>query len=343
MRKTTKLAWISAMALAVFVVWLALDVSASAGVGFLYAAPIGFAAWWGGRRWGAVAMVGCSALYVAGAAIQPVPHFEVALALRLLVFVGVVVLASSIRERLIVLEHSAEELEDIQAALAPSRLLDVPHVDAAAAFVPSDHGVSGDFYLLTNGPDESTVAIVGDVVGHGPDAARLATFIRARFAAFIAGTSDPAELLTLANSALIDRPGPEHQLVSAACLRFQADQAKLAWAVAGHPPPLRLPRLQELAPAGSTYLLGAASDLELRTAEIPLGRDEGVLVYTDGATDVRRGGTQLGLTGLSTLLRPLVGQPPWVLTTQLEKAILEWTDEPLRDDLCLLALRPKAT
>lgn len=343
MRKTTKLAWISAMALAVFVAWLATDVSANAGVAFLYAVPIGLAAWWGGRWWAGVAVIACSVLYVVGAAIQPVPSFEVALALRLVVFVAVAVLVSSIRERLIVLEHSAEELEDIQAALTPSRLLDLPDVDAAAAFVPSDHGVSGDFYLLTNGPDESTVAIVGDVVGHGPEAARLATFIRARFAAFTAGTSDPGELLTLINTALADRRGPEQELVSAACLRFQADRAMLSWALAGHPPPLRLPLLQELEPDGSTYLLGASADLELRTAEIPFGSDEGVLVYTDGATDVRRGGALLGLTGLSTLLEPLLGQPPWALTAQLEKAILEWTDEPLRDDLCLLALRPKAT
>jgi serine phosphatase RsbU (regulator of sigma subunit) len=342
MRKTTKLAWLFAMALAIFVVWLAADVSANAGVGFLYAVPIGLAAWWGGRRWGAAALVGCSALYVVGDALQPVPNFEVALALRLLVFAGVVILASSIGERLTALEHSAEELEDIQAALTPSRLLDVPDVDAAAAFVPSDHGVSGDFYLLTNGPDESTVAIVGDVVGHGPEAARLATFIRARFAAFIAGTSDPGELLTLTNAALFDRPGAEQELVSAACLRFRAGEAKLSWAVAGHPPPLRLPRLQELGPAGSTYLLGASADLELRTAEISLGSEEGVLAYTDGATDVRRGGDPLGLAGLSRLLEPSLGQPPWVLTAQLEEAILKWTDEPLRDDFCLLALRPKA-
>jgi serine phosphatase RsbU (regulator of sigma subunit) len=342
MRKTTKLAWLVAMALAIFVVWLATDISANAGVGFLYAVPIGLAARWGGRRWGAVALVGCSSLYVVGDAIQPVPNFEVALALRLVVFVGVVVLACSIGERLTALEHSAEELEDIQAALTPSRLLDVPDVDAAAAFVPSDHGVSGDFYLLTNGPDGSTVAIVGDVVGHGPEAARLATFIRARFAAFIAGTSDPGELLTLANAALFDRPSPEHELVSAACLRFRASEARLSWAVAGHPPPLRLPRLQELGPAGPTYLLGASLGLELRTAETSLGGDEGVLAYTDGATDVRRGGARLGLAGLSRLLEPLLGQPPWVLTAQLEKTILEWTDEPLRDDICLLALKPKA-
>jgi serine phosphatase RsbU (regulator of sigma subunit) len=342
MSKITQLAWVSAAALAVFVVWLATDIGASAGIGFIYAVPVGLAAWWGGRRWAAAAVVACGALYVVGAAIKPVPDFAVALSLRLAVFVGVAVLVSSIRERLIGLEHAAEELEDIQAALTPSKLLDLPDVDAAAAFVPSDHGVSGDFYLLTNGPDESTVAIVGDVVGHGPDAARLATFIRARFAAFVANTSDPGELLMLTNTALIDQPGPEHELVSAACVRWRTDEARLSWAVAGHPPPLRLPRLQELRAEGPTFLLGARPDLELRTAEISLGSDEGVLIYTDGATDVRQSGAQLGLAGLSMLLEPLARQSPWELTAQLEKAILDWADESLRDDLCLFALRPKA-
>lgn len=51
MSKATRLAWISAMALGVLVTWLATDLRASAGIGFLYAVPIGFAAWWGGRWW----------------------------------------------------------------------------------------------------------------------------------------------------------------------------------------------------------------------------------------------------------------------------------------------------
>ena len=341
MTKTAQLAWICAAALAVFVVWVVTDVSASTGIGFIYAVPVGLAAWWGGRKWGAAAVIGCGALYVIGAAIHPVPHFAIALALRLAVFVGVAVLVSAIRERVIRLEHSAEELEDIQTALAPSELLDLPDVDAAAAFVPSDHGVSGDFYLLTNGPDDSTVAIVGDVVGHGPEAARLATFIRTRFAAFVASTSDPGELLTLTNTALVERPGPEHELVSAACIRLQVDASKLSWAVAGHPRPLRLPGLQELRSKGPNFLLGASPDLELQTTETTLGAGEGVLVYTDGATDVRQDGDLLGLEGLSRLLNPLARRPPGALAAQLEQAILGWADEPLRDDLCLLVLKPK--
>jgi voltage-gated potassium channel Kch len=165
-------------------------------------------------------------------------------------------LVAAARERLAVLEHSAEELEAIRAALTPATLPDLPDVDAAAAFVPSEYGVSGDFYLLTNGPDDSTIAVVGDVVGHGPKAARLATFIRARFAAFAANTSDPAEILTLANAALVERPGRDEELVSAVCLRFQAADSSLSYAVAGHPPPLHLPTLVEFQPEGATLLLG---------------------------------------------------------------------------------------
>lgn len=183
MSDAARLAWVCATALAIFLVWLTTDVSANAGIGFFYAVPIGLAAWWGGGRLAAITVAGCVVLYNIGTLIQPVLDFGPGLAVRLAVFIGVAVVVSAARKRFILLEHSAEELEDIRAALTPTKLVDLPDVDEATAFVPSDHGVSGDFFLLTNGPDNSTIAIVGDVAGHGPDAARLATFIRARFAA----------------------------------------------------------------------------------------------------------------------------------------------------------------
>jgi len=336
-----RFAWICASAVAVFVIWISTDVSANAGVGFLYTVPIGLAAWWFGGRAAALAVAGCCVLYNLGVLIQPISHYGISMALRLAVFIGVAIIVSVLRERLNVLEHSAEELETIRAALTPASLPDLPDVDVAATFVPSELGVSGDFYLITNGPDDSTIAIIGDVVGHGPHAARLATFIRTRFAAFTASTSDPAELLVLTNQALSDRPGPRHELVSAVCLRLQAEGSRLSWAVAAHPPPLRLPELQELPAAGTTFLLGAEADLELHTAETVLGSGEGIVLYTDGATDARRSGGLLGLDGLSRMLAPLVRLPARTMAVQIEKAILDWTDEPIHDDLCLLILKPR--
>ncbi|HKT82930.1 MAG TPA: PP2C family protein-serine/threonine phosphatase, partial [Solirubrobacterales bacterium] len=286
-----------------------------------------------------VTLLACSVLYCIGVLIEPIEHFGIALSVRILAFAGVVTVVSLLRERQRGLERAAEELEEIRAALTPAALPRLVGVDAAAAFVPSRHGVSGDFYLLTNGPDRSAVAIVGDVAGHGPTAARLATFVRARFAALTAGTSDPAELLTLVNSALLDRPGHERELVSAVCLRLRDE--RLHWAIAGHPPPLLLPGLEELTSASPTYLLGAEAGLELANGETTLPRGDGVVAYTDGATDVRRDNETLGLEGLRGLLAPIAAKPAPAIVSRTEKAILAWAESPLRDDLCLLALKPR--
>ncbi len=341
MSNVARATWICVAALVVFVVWVAVGASAQIGIGFLYAVPLGMAAWWFGWRGGAVATLACLALYTISAAINPVDHFAAALAVRAVVFVAVAYAVALVRARLVDLEHSAEELEAIRAALAPPSLPELAGVDVAAAFVPSELGVSGDFYLLTNGPDGSTVAVVGDVVGHGPKAARLATFIRARFAALAASTSDPAELLVLANQSLIDRPGRGEELVSAACIRFRAEGASLSWAIAGHPLPLHLPSLRALEPGGPTFMLGAEPNLELTNSELRLGDDEGVIVYTDGATDVRQRGELLGIEGLAELLAPLTGLRAEALCGRLQQAILAWTDQQVRDDLCLLVLKPE--
>ncbi len=337
----TRTASITASALLVFVVWLTMSGGAQAGIAFFYALPIGLATWWFGWRAGAATALACGGLYLAGIVVDPVAQPALNLTLRGVAFAAIVAVVSIARERLIVLTHSAEELELIRAALTPASLPDLPNIDAGAAFAPSELGVSGDFYLLTNGPGGSTVVVVGDAVGHGPRAARLATFIRARFAAFAANTSDPAAILELANAALHERRGRTDSLVSAVCLSYEPGESTLSWAVAGHPPPLRLPGLEELHHDGSTQLLGLEEELTLSRSSVALRPAEGVLVYTDGATDVRRDAELLGREGLTGLLAPLAELPARALASEAHRAVLEWTDAPIDDDLCLVVLRPK--
>ncbi|HXQ88344.1 MAG TPA: PP2C family protein-serine/threonine phosphatase, partial [Solirubrobacterales bacterium] len=294
--RTARIAWIAAAVLVVFALWLA--AAANSGLAFFYSLPVGLAAWWFGPRTALGVAAACIGLYAIGHAIDPVSEFGLSLAIRAAFLLIVVAAVSWIAARLRTLEHSAEELEAIRAALTPADLPDLPGVDAGAAFVPSELGVSGDFYLLTNGPDGSTIAVVGDVVGHGPAAARLATFIRARFAALAASTSDPAELLGLVNAALAERPGRRSELVSAVCVRLRPGEDRVCWARAGHPLPLRMPQLVELSARGGTFLLGAEPSLELENTESLIEAGEGIVVYTDGATDVRREREMLGLDGL---------------------------------------------
>ncbi|HET8567034.1 MAG TPA: PP2C family protein-serine/threonine phosphatase [Solirubrobacterales bacterium] len=339
--RAARIVLILAGALAVFAVWVA-TASVNSGITFFLCLPVGLAAWWFGLRAGLAAATGCIALFALGDALNPVPEFGLSIVIRAAFFLAAAASFSWLAGRMRKLEHSAEELDAIRAALAPADLPDLPGVDAAATFVPSELGVSGDFYLLTNGPDGSTVAIVGDVVGHGPAAARLATFVRARFAALAAGTSDPAELLMLVNTALTDRPARERKLVTAVCVRLGPGEGKLSWARAGHPPPLSLPELSELRGDGATFLLGAQRRLELRNSDAALRGSEGLVIYTDGATDVSQGRQMLGLEGLRRALAPLTGLRARVIAQEIERAILAWADRPIRDDLCLVVLKPEA-
>lgn len=336
--RTARIAWIAITAAAVFVALVA--TGSTIGIAFFFCVPIGLAAWWYGPRTALALALVSVLLFAIADAVHPRSDFALAVSVRGVFFLAVAAGVSWLARRVHALEHSAEELDAIRAALAPAELPDLPELDAAAAFVPSELGVSGDFYLLTNGPDGSTVAIVGDVVGHGPAAARLATFIRARFAAFAANTSDPAELLSLANAALVERPGRRHELVSAVCVRLRAGEDEVCWARAGHPPPLRLPGLEELPVDGSTALLGVAEGLELENVESSLREGDGLVVFTDGATDVQQGRKMLGLEGLRGVLTPLVGLRARVMVGEVERAILAWADRPIRDDLCLVVLKP---
>lgn len=339
--RTARIASIATAVAAVFALWLLVG-TATSGLAFFFSLPIGLAAWWFGARGALLTLLACLALYVIGHLLDPVPTFGVALLIRAVFFLAVAGVVSGVADRLQSLEHTAEELETIRAALTPADLPDLAGVDAGAVFVPSELGVSGDFYLLTNGPDGSAVAIVGDVVGHGPEAARLATFIRARLAAFAANTSDPAELLKMANAALAERRGGGNELVSAICVRLNPADRSVCWARAGHPPPLRLPQLDELPADGSTFLLGAEEALELENTESSVEDSDGLVVYTDGATDVRQGREILGLEGLREMLTPFSGQAARTMVGEVERAILAWADRPIRDDLCLVILKPES-
>jgi len=49
----------------------------------------------------------------------------------------------------------------------------------------------------------------------------------------------------------------------------------------------------------------------------------------------------LGLEGLRGLLAPLAGFGARVIVSEVERAILAWAGRPIRDDLCLVVLKPE--
>ena len=114
---------------------------------------------------------------------------------------------AALRARLDAAEGELVDLRAVRDALTPPDMPDRPGMQLACAFMPAAERVSGDFYLVAEGPQDSTVLVVGDVVGHGLEAARRAAFVRTAFASTAPYSDSPCQLLSWANSALVERAG----------------------------------------------------------------------------------------------------------------------------------------
>jgi len=205
--------------------------------------------------------------------------------------------------------------------------------------VPVQDGVGGDFYLAVEGPRGSTVMVVGDVVGKGVTAAQRAVFVRTSLVTFAPFEDDPARLLQLANSALIDRAGTSMDYVTAACVVHRPADGTLAWALAGHHAPLALTSGRELDPAGAGQPLGLDHELDVTAATISLSEEAGLLLYTDGILDARdEHGARFGEERLSALVAGYSGATAEGVVQHLRLALADFTPAA-GDDVCLLAAR----
>jgi serine phosphatase RsbU (regulator of sigma subunit) len=247
---------------------------------------------------------------------------------------------AALRERLAATEHELEDLRAIRDALTPPELPRRPGLELAAAFLPAvAEQVSGDFYLVAEGPQDSTVLVVGDVVGHGLQAARRAAFIRTTFAATASFSDDPCRLLSWANTALIERAGVSVEFVTAACVTFLPRKQILRWAYAGHPPALWLDDGHELIAPRQGTPLGLGPDPGFVEGSQRSTAGAGVLLYTDGLTEARHDGQMFGLDGVSAALGGLHRPSPTEAVAVLRARVADFAYGTLTDDLCLLAAR----
>lgn len=247
---------------------------------------------------------------------------------------------AALRERLAAAEHELEDLRAIRDALTPPRLPQRPGLELAAAFLPAAaERVSGDFYLVAEGPQHATVLVVGDVVGHGFAAARRAAFVRTAIAATAPFSDDPCRLLDWANAALIERAGTSSDFVTAACVTYLPASKRLRWAYAGHPQALWLDDGSPLAAPKQGTPLGMQEDLGSVEGSQRLAAGAGVLLYTDGLTEARRGGQLFGVDAVSALLGGLERPSPAEAIAVLRARVAEFAYGALTDDLCLLAAR----
>ncbi|MBA3420395.1 MAG: serine/threonine-protein phosphatase [Thermoleophilaceae bacterium] len=334
------------------------------GIGLLYVVPVIAAAVWFGP-WGGVGVgVAGTGLYTLGDLVAPQDHLLSSILLRLVVLCSVgyafgvrVGRERHARSELAHQEGELAELRALRSALVPPDVPDRPEIELATCFVPAQERVAGDFFVVNEGPDDSTVVVVGDVVGKGLEAARRAAFVRAAFAAYAPYNDDPCRLLELANAALVERAGASDEFVTAACVVYRPADHSISWALAGHPPPMLLDDGERLNGISPGLPLGLDERVECSRADRPLDAGDGVLLFTDGLTEARRPFSDVVAAGrarerphpelfgsdrIAGVLAEHAGEEPGDVVRALRTAAERFTGGGLADDLCMVAVRARS-
>jgi serine phosphatase RsbU (regulator of sigma subunit) len=236
-----------------------------------------------------------------------------------------------------------EHLREMRRALVPAGLPERPALDMASCFLPADENVGGDFFVVGEGPDGSSIVVIGDVVGRGVDAALRASYIRTLLIGFIRSCEDPARILTLTNDAVMSDQGVSADFVTAVCVVHRPEEREIAWALAGHPPPLRLDDGLPLLALEVGPPIGIDPGFAAETMTAPCAPGDGVLIYTDGVVEARRNGDLFGERRLSEVLAECAGLPPGDILDRVRDAIQDFSGGQSDDDVCMLALRARET
>ncbi|MEV6838447.1 SpoIIE family protein phosphatase [Streptomyces sp. NPDC051133] len=174
----------------------------------------------------------------------------------------------------------------LQQALLPRRLSTHPRVETAGRYLPGTQGmdVGGDWYDVVEAGD-GLALVIGDVQGHGVQAAATMGQLRSAVRAFALGDRPPDEVLSGTNHLLIDLdPG---QFASCCYLRLDPATGRARVARAGHPPPLlRAPdgRARRLDIPGGV-VLGVDPQARYPVTELLLEPDAILALYTDGLVE----------------------------------------------------------
>jgi serine phosphatase RsbU (regulator of sigma subunit) len=217
---------------------------------------------------------------------------------------------------------------ELQRAVLPERLPDLPGWDVAVAYRPAGRtDAGGDFYDVVPLGDGRIAMFVGDVMGRGVHAASVMAQMRSAIRTLVALDPSPSAVMSG-----MDRVFDGLQLDQLVTMVYAvADPAtdRLAVINAGHPPPivLRPDGVAHVLEHPSTLLLGVGGG-DRAVLETDLRRGDRLLLYTDGLVE-RRG--EDADVGTARLLEAFRTERLGTLHDTLS-ALVEEVRDPTRDD-----------
>ncbi|WP_234322130.1 SpoIIE family protein phosphatase [Streptomyces sp. NRRL B-24720] len=238
----------------------------------------------------------------------------------------------------------------LQRSLLPGALSGGDAVELGWRYLPSDRheGVGGDWLDAIHLPGGRIALVVGDVIGHGINAA--ATMGRLSTAVLTLAALDlpPAEVLVHLDEVATQLTGdaarsgdPVPQIVGATCIYAVYDPATgvCSFARAGHPPPLLVSPDGQVTtpdtPAGTLIGVGLGS---FESVDVELPEGSLIVLFTDGLIETRNTDIDAGLDRLATALRRVPSELDGLCAQVI--AEMATTSKP-EDDIALLVARTR--
>lgn len=240
----------------------------------------------------------------------------------------------------------AAEQSRLERGLLPTPLLNPGPLRAHTYYQPGrDNAVlGGDFFDIVEQPDGTLRAIVGDVMGHGPDEAALGVHLRVGWRALVLGGVPDDELFGTLSRLLRAETGAAPLRFVTACDVTLRPSGDVAIRVAGHPAPILC------SGSGARYLdalVGPPLGVELPSLPPPAQRwapttirasaGDTLLLYSDGLLDAHATvGAGLGVESLIARVAGnlITGEPvrTWLPT------VARAAPRQSSDDVALVAL-----
>jgi serine phosphatase RsbU (regulator of sigma subunit) len=235
-------------------------------------------------------------------------------------------------------QRTHEIAEALQRSLLPDRLPQIPDLALAARYVPAtaDMEVGGDWYDVIQIRGGLIGLAIGDVAGHGPQAAATMGQLRMALRAYAVQDPSPASVMSGVHQLVSHLPLPE--MVTLLYLVFDPATRKLRFTNAGHPPPLVFgggeSRYLE---GGVSPPLGVIADANFTETSLDLWPGATLLLYTDGLVERREESIQVGLDRLLRVASGHKSSDIDELCDHILSALIE--SDHVGDDIALVAMR----
>lgn len=223
---------------------------------------------------------------------------------------------------------------------------DKPDVFDLHAVIKPAKEVGGDFYDFFYIDDTHFCFVVGDVSGKGVPASLFMAVTKTLIKGHAAGVTDPGKILSAVNDDLNDE-NTACMFVTVFLGILHTETGKILYANGGHNPPviLNAAGIAEFLDVPGDIVVGAVEGFAYQTAAATLGKDDAILLYTDGVTEAMN--PQNAMFSEARLMETLNASGKKGVQETLSR-IMEDTarfagEAPQSDDVTVLMLRYKGS